>query len=285
MVRSMRFAITAAITVGVATSALAAPLAPRAVSPAPLLSDLAPSNVPARAERSLMSATRELETRDFAVIVQDKDKELKLWDSLPRDDDHLDPVEHHHRPHSEEVVDAEFNLDEHHGHYRKQEVGIEAILPVTKHREELERRTMSYQEAAAECRASAAENEKTIVELKAEIRKCQRTANENPPNKQELDNSIAILQDRVNRLDKGVTNLLEQANALDHEAASNPAAAAGGKGPRKLLSDPIRFSAFEAPALSEIAYFGHTTGQLGVPMEVGGALTLEYSNSKDNRIL
>ncbi|KAJ4499193.1 hypothetical protein C8R41DRAFT_816350 [Lentinula lateritia] len=83
MVRSMRFTITAVITVGVATSALAAPLAPRAVSPAPLLSDLAPSNVPARAERSLMSTTRELETRDFAVIVEDNDKEVpKLWVSF-----------------------------------------------------------------------------------------------------------------------------------------------------------------------------------------------------------
>ncbi|KAJ3920585.1 hypothetical protein F5877DRAFT_77005 [Lentinula edodes] len=212
MVRSARFAITTVITVGVATSALAAPLAPRAASPAPV------------------NTIREINTRDFAVIVQDKDKELKLWDSLHRDDDRLDPVEHHHRPHSEGVVDVEFNLDEHHGHYRKQEVDIEAILPVTKHREELERRTMTYQEASAGCRASAAENKKTIVELKAQIRECQRTANKNPPNKQDIDNSIAILQAQVNRLEEGVTKLLEQANTVDHEAALNPTAA-GKKDP------------------------------------------------------
>ncbi|KAJ3864408.1 hypothetical protein EV359DRAFT_64032 [Lentinula novae-zelandiae] len=228
----MRFAITAAITVGVATSALAAPLAPRAVSPAPLLSDLAPSNVPARAERSLMSATRELETRDFAVIVEDNDdmEVPKLSDSLHRDDDRFDPVEYHHRSHSEEVVDVKFNLDEHHGHYRKQVVDIEAILPVPKHREELKRRTMTHQEAAERCRASAAENERTIAELEAQIRKCQRTANKNPPNKQDVVNSIAILQAQVNRLKEGVTKLLEQANTVDHEAALN-SAAAGTKDP------------------------------------------------------
>ncbi|KAJ3871318.1 hypothetical protein F5051DRAFT_446341 [Lentinula edodes] len=221
MVRSMRFAITAVITVGVATSALAAPSAPRA--PAPLLSDLAPSNVPARAERSLMSATRELETRDFAVIVEDNDKEVpKLWDSLHHDDDRFDPIEYHHRSHSEEVVDVKFNLDEHYRHHRKQEDDIEAILvPITKHREELERRTMTHEEAAEKCRTDAAKNRNVIQELKIEIEKCEAFAAQNPPNKLEILECITALKISILGLEDGASTLSKCEATLNRLSAGS----------------------------------------------------------------
>ncbi|KAJ3813923.1 hypothetical protein F5876DRAFT_73392 [Lentinula aff. lateritia] len=208
MVRSMRFAITAVITVRVATSALAAPLAPHAASPGPLLSDLAPSNVPAGPERSTISATRELNTRDFEVIIEENDKE----DSLHRDDDRFDPVEHHHRSHSEEVVD----------HHRKQEDDIEAILvPITKHREELERRTMTHEEAAEKCRTDAAKNRNVIQELKIEIEKCEAFAAQNSPNKLDILECITALKISILGLEDGASTLSKCEATLNRLSASS----------------------------------------------------------------
>ncbi|KAJ3854685.1 hypothetical protein EV368DRAFT_80344 [Lentinula lateritia] len=223
MVRSMRFAITSVITVRVATSALAAPLAPHAASPGPLLSDLAPSNVPAGPERSTISATRELNTRDFEVIIEENDKEVsKFWDSLHRDDDRFDPVEHHHRSHSEEVVDVKFNLDEHHGHHRKQEDDIEAILvPITKHREELERRTMTHEEAAEKCRTDAAKHRNVIQELKIEIEKCEAFAAQNPPNKLDILGRITTLKISILGLEDGALTLSNCEATLNRLSASS----------------------------------------------------------------